>query len=457
MVKLKSIYLCTNCQADYTQWVGQCTQCGLWNSVKEVPGIQAGTAGRSDDVGGQRAQPLTLKKIELDDYPRIKTGFAELDRVLGGGFVMGSSIVLGGQPGAGKSTLLLQVLCKLSGKYSTLYVSGEESPRQIAMRANRLGVNGGMQILAETSVFNVIAQAREQGPDMLVIDSIQVMYDDEVNSSPGSLSQVRESAAVLVRYAKQHNIVLIMVGHVTKEGSLAGPKVLEHMIDCFMMLEGDATSRYRTLRGQKNRFGATNELGIFAMTEMGLKEVVNPSAIFLSRHEGAVSGNLVMVIWEGTRPLMVELQALVDSSPFTNPRRVVVGIDHNRLAMLLAVLHRHGGIMVADQDVFINVAGGVKVTETSADLTVLLAVASSLKNQIIAEDCLAFGEVGLSGEVRPVANGQERLREASKHGFKKAIIPYANRPKKGELAMQIVAVRNLSEALSAMDELSVES
>ena len=456
MAKSKQAFVCQQCGADYNKWHGQCSECKEWNSLTEVRGIytqsSSSTNKRVGFAGIQSSQVQTLGNIELSEFPRLSTGLTEFDRVLGGGLVAGSSILLGGHPGAGKSTLLLQVLCGLAPNSRTLYVTGEESPQQIAMRAKRLQLDGKhLQILAETSVEAILAQVQKQQPKILVIDSIQVMHIEEISSAPGSVSQVREAAAALVRYAKQSEMVLIMVGHVTKEGSLAGPKVLEHMIDCFMMLEGDGDARYRTLRGQKNRFGAVNELGIFAMTELGLKEVNNPSAIFLSRFEGNSAGSLVMAIWEGTRPLMVELQALVDSSPFTNPRRVVVGIDNNRLAMLLAVLHRHGDVLIANQDVFINVVGGVKVTETSADLPLLLGVVSSLHNRPIAKDCLCFGEVGLAGEIRPVANGQERLREATKHGFKKAIIPHANQPKKAVEGMQVLAVRTLSEALSAME------
>ena len=455
MAKSKQAFVCEQCGADYHKWQGQCSECKEWNSLTEVRGIYTQSSSNANKrlgyAGIQNSQIQTLGNIELSDFPRLPSGIAELDRVLGGGLVIGSSILLGGHPGAGKSTLLLQVLCGLAGQYSTLYVTGEESPQQIAMRAKRLQLQGEhLQVLAETSIEAILHQVQQTEPKILVIDSIQVMHIEDISSAPGSVSQVREAAAALVRYAKQSETILVLVGHVTKEGNLAGPKVLEHMIDCFMMLEGDGDARYRTLRGQKNRFGAVNELGIFAMTELGLKEVSNPSAIFLSRFEGTSAGSIVMAIWEGTRPLMVELQALVDSSPFTNPRRVVVGIDNNRLAMLLAVLHRHGDVLIANQDVFINVVGGVKVIETSADLPLLLGVVSSLQNKAIAKDCLCFGEVGLSGEIRPVANGQERLREATKHGFKKAIIPYGNQPKKPIDGMEVVPVRTLIEALSAM-------
>ncbi len=456
MSKIKQAFVCRQCGADYSKWLGQCTQCKEWNSIVEVRGVftQPKARQRSGYAGLQPNQVQLLSDIKLEDYPRIASGFKEMDRVLGGGFVAGSSILISGHPGAGKSTLLLQLLCALSSQCKSLYVSGEESPQQIAMRANRLGLDGEkLNVLAEVSVETILQQAQQSQPHILVIDSIQVMHLDEISSAPGSVSQVRESAAMLLRYTKQTQTVLILVGHVTKEGNLAGPKVLEHMIDCFMMLEGDSDSRFRTLRSQKNRFGAVNELGIFAMTGTGLKEVSNPSAIFLSRSIAHAAGSLVMVIWEGTRPLMVELQALVDNSPFTNPRRVTVGIDSNRLAMLLAVLHRHGDIVISNQDVFINVVGGVKVTETSADLPILLSVVSSMRNKPVNKQCLSFGEVGLSGEIRPVANGQERLREATKHGFSKAIVPKDNCPKKPLAGMEVFGVTNLVQALQALEQL----
>jgi len=358
---------------------------------------------------------------------------------------------LGGEPGAGKSTVLLQTLCAMAESNSALYVTGEESPQQIAMRANRLGLpTTKLEIMAETSVEIVCAIAEQKRPKILVVDSIQVMHIEEVASAPGSVSQVRESAAMLVRFAKQTGTVLILVGHVTKDGSLAGPKVLEHIIDCSLMLEGSSDSQFRTLRSNKNRFGAVNELGVFAMTDKGLREVPNPSAIFLQRGEDVSSGSVVMVVWEGTRPLLVELQALVDDSHLGNPRRVTVGLDHNRLSMLLAVLHRHGGIMVGDQDVFVNVVGGVKVLETSADLALILSVISSFRDSPLPKDLVVFGEVGLSGEIRPVANGQERLREAAKHGFTRAIIPAANMPKQPIKGMRVIPVRKITEALEAL-------
>ncbi|MFA5629940.1 MAG: DNA repair protein RadA [Porticoccaceae bacterium] len=448
-------YVCNDCGADYAKWQGQCGECGAWNTLAEVrmAPAKSGASRRSSGFAGAADGAVkVLQDIAVDEIPRISSGAKELDLVLGGGLVPGSCILIGGEPGAGKSTLLLQTLCTLGERHKTLYVTGEESPQQVAMRAQRLGLpTDKVQVMAETNVETVCATAHNMKPDILVVDSIQVMGLDDIASAPGSVSQVRESAAMLVRFAKQTNTVLLLVGHVTKDGSLAGPKVLEHMIDCSLMLEGSQDSHFRTLRSHKNRFGAVNELGVFAMTEKGLREVANPSAIFLQRGEETASGSAVMVIWEGTRPLLVELQALVDDSHLGNPRRVTVGLDHNRLAMLLAVLHRHGGIMVGDQDVFVNVVGGVKVVETSADLALLLAVVSSFRSRPIPRDWVIFGEVGLAGEIRPVPNGQERLREAAKHGFCRAIVPAANAPRQPIKGMEVVAVRKVAEALAAMD------
>jgi len=454
--KKTSAYVCNDCGADYAKWQGQCGECGAWNTLSEVRlgGGKSTSGGRrsSGFAGAADGTVRVLQDIAVDEVSRISTGTKELDLVLGGGLVPGSCILIGGEPGAGKSTLLLQTLCILGQHHKTLYVTGEESPQQVAMRAQRLGLpTDQVQVMAETNVETVCATAQAMKPDILVVDSIQVMSLDDIASAPGSVSQVRESAAMLVRFAKQTNTVLLLVGHVTKDGSLAGPKVLEHMIDCSLMLEGSQDNPFRTLRSHKNRFGAVNELGVFAMTERGLREVANPSAIFLQRGEDTASGSAVMVVWEGTRPLLVELQALVDDSHLGNPRRVTVGLDHNRLAMLLAVLHRHGGIMVGDQDVFVNVVGGVKVVETGADLALLLAVISSFRNRPIPRDWVIFGEVGLAGEIRPVPNGQERLREAAKHGFCRAIVPAANAPKQPVKGMEVVAVRKVSDALAAMD------
>lgn len=451
----KSAFVCNDCGADYKKWQGQCSECGAWNTLSEVRLSQAPAhrtakfEGYAGGAAGNRVQKLS--EISLQDLPRFGSGAGEFDRVLGGGFVPGSVVLIGGSPGAGKSTLLLQTLCLLAQQMPALYVTGEESLQQVAMRAQRLGLpTDQLQMLSETSVESICAIAEQVSPKIMVIDSIQVMHMEDITSAPGSVSQVRESAAYLTRFAKQTGTVLILVGHVTKDGSLAGPKVLEHMIDCSILLDGDNDSRYRTLRGHKNRFGAVNELGVFAMTELGLREVSNPSAIFLQRAEDVASGSVVMVVWEGTRPLLIELQALVDDSHLGNPRRVAVGLEQNRLAMLLAVLHRHGGIMVGDQDVFVNVVGGVKVVETAADLAVLLAIVSSFRDSPLPEDLIVFGEVGLSGEIRPVPSGQERLREAAKHGFKRAIVPIANAPRDKNLGIEITAVKNLQEALAAL-------
>lgn len=453
--KAKTAYVCNECGADYNKWQGQCSECQTWNSVVEMrlgPTARNRSArfeGYAGSAGGNPVQ--TLADISLADLPRFGSGAGEFDRVLGGGFVPGSVVLIGGSPGAGKSTLLLQTLCKLAQSMSALYVTGEESLQQVAMRAKRLELpTDRLQMLSETSVEAVCAAAQKVSPKVMVVDSIQVMHLEDIQSAPGSVSQVRESAAYLTRFAKQTGTVVILVGHVTKDGSLAGPKVLEHMIDCSVLLEGDNDSRFRTLRGHKNRFGAVNELGVFAMTEQGMKEVSNPSAIFLQRAEDVASGSIVMVMWEGTRPLLVELQALVDDSHLGNPRRVAVGLDQNRLSMLLAVLHRHGGVMVGDQDVFVNVVGGLRVMETSADLALLLAIVSSFRDRPLAQDLMVFGEVGLSGEIRPVPSGQERLREAVKHGFKRAIVPKGNAPREAPPGVEVVAVKNLAEALDAI-------
>ena len=457
MAKAKTAFVCNDCGADYPKWQGQCGECHAWNTLTEIrlsaPAGKRASSGRNvrhTGFAGSLAPVQKLADVAVSDLPRMGSGFEEFDRVLGGGLVPGSSILIGGHPGAGKSTLLLQTLCRLAARYTALYVTGEESPGQIAMRAKRLGLpSDELQLLAETDVDAILASAEALKPAILVVDSIQVVHSETLTSAPGSVSQVRDCAAQLTRYAKQTGTVLILVGHVTKDGSLAGPKVLEHMIDCSILLEGDHDSRYRTLRGQKNRFGAVNELGIFAMTDAGMREVTNPSAIFLDRSEHTAPGTTVVVVWEGTRPLLVEIQALVDGSSLGNPRRVTVGFEQNRLAMLLAVLHRHGGIQVGDQDVFANVVGGVRVMETSADLALLLAVVSSLRNRPLPRDWVVFGEVGLSGEIRPVASGQERLAEAAKHGFKLAIVPKGNAPKKAIKGLKVIPVVRLSEALEA--------
>jgi len=455
----KRAFVCNECGADYPRWQGQCSACHAWNTITEVR-LAATPSARNDRFSGfagdakgiSRVQKLS--EISLEALPRFSTGFKEFDRVLGGGVVPGSAILIGGNPGAGKSTLLLQTMCRLAAEMKTLYVTGEESLQQVAMRAHRLGLpTTELNMLSETSIEQICLIAAQEQPKLMVIDSIQVMHMADIQSSPGSVAQVRETAAYLTRFAKTNDIAIIMVGHVTKDGTLAGPKVLEHCIDCSVMLDGETDSRFRTLRSHKNRFGAVNELGVFAMTEQGLREVSNPSAIFLSRGDEVTSGSSVMVVWEGTRPLLVEIQALVDHSMLSNPRRVAVGLEQNRLAILLAVLHRHGGLQMSDQDVFVNVVGGVKVTETSADLALLLSLVSSFRNRPLPRDLVIFGEVGLAGEIRPVPSGQERIAEAAKHGFKRAIVPNANMPKKNPPDMKVYGVKKLSDALSVLDDL----
>ncbi|MCH8499326.1 MAG: DNA repair protein RadA [Marinobacter sp.] len=459
MAKTKTAYVCTECGADYSKWQGQCTACQSWNTISEVRGVSGSASkgargARFEGYAGTLSAVQSLSEISLQEQARISTGVQEFDRVLGGGLVEGSAVLMGGHPGAGKSTLLLQTVCHLASNVPALYVTGEESLQQVAMRARRLGLpTDALNMLSETSVERIIQIAETEQPRVLVIDSIQVMHVADIESAPGSVSQVREAAAFLTRFAKQTGTILFLVGHVTKDGSLAGPKVLEHMIDCSVLLEGSSDSRYRTLRGIKNRFGAVNELGVFAMVEQGLKEVKNPSAIFLNRGEDEAPGSVVMVIWEGTRPMLVEIQALVDMAQGSYPRRVAVGLDQNRLAMLLAVLHRHGGLHIADQDVFVNVVGGVKVSETSADLALLAAIVSSFRDRALPQDLVIFGEVGLSGEIRPVPNGQERIHEAAKHGFRRAIVPKANAPRKPLENMKVVPVNKLSDALAALDDL----
>jgi DNA repair protein RadA/Sms len=452
MAKQRTAFVCNDCGADSSKWSGQCPECKTWNTMVEIKlGASSKSSPDRSGFAGARSAVQVLDDINVAEAPRFTSGTGEFDRVLGGGLVPGSAILIGGNPGAGKSTLLLQTLCHLAATMSALYVTGEESLQQVAMRANRLGLpTNKLQMLAETDVQSILIAAQQVAPKLLVVDSIQVMHMSDVASAPGSVSQVRECAAALTRFAKQTGTVLLLVGHVTKDGSLAGPKVLEHMVDCSIMIEGSDDSRYRTLRGTKNRFGAVNELGVFAMTEQGLKEVKNPSAIFLSRNADVSAGSVVMVVWEGTRPLLVELQALVDISSFGNPRRVAVGADQNRLAMLLAVLHRHGGLQLGDQDVFVNVVGGVKVMETGADLALILAMVSSFRDRALPQDLVVFGEVGLSGEIRPVPGGQDRLKEAAKHGFKRAIVPKANVPKAGVKGMEIIGVDKLSQALEAV-------
>jgi DNA repair protein RadA/Sms len=448
----KTTYVCTECGATFPKWAGQCTDCGTWNTLEETVPSVAPEQGRFAGYAGETPAAIrALADVSAEETSRISTTLNELDRVLGGGLVLGSVTLIGGDPGIGKSTLLIQAMSLLSEKMSTLYVSGEESAEQISLRAHRLGLPGDkVQLLTETCVERIIQLAQQHKPKVIVLDSIQTFYTQELNSAPGSVAQVRESAARLVRFAKQTGTSLFLVGHVTKEGALAGPRVLEHMVDTVLYFEGESGSQFRLIRAIKNRFGAVNELGVFAMTDKGLKEVSNPSAIFLSRHEQQVAGSAILVTREGTRPMLVEVQALVDQSPLGNPRRVALGLEQNRLSMLLAVLHRHGGVGMFDQDVFLNVVGGVRVTEPAADLPVLLAALSSFRDRPLPMELAAFGEVGLAGEIRPVPNGQDRLREALKHGFTRVIAPKSNVPKKLIEGLEIIPVTRLSEAIDAI-------
>ncbi len=448
MSKIKTRFVCGQCAAVFSQWSGQCTQCLAWNSISEEQVSLAGTKTmRSANWANQRSEITAVEDVSLQQLARRDCGLSELNRVLGGGLVDGSVVLIGGDPGIGKSTLLIQTLANLSADTRVLYVTGEESLQQVALRARRLQLPlSGLRLLAETQVEAILTHAQQEKPCVMVIDSIQTIFTEALNSAPGGVSQVRESAAQLVRYAKMHQTAIFLVGHVTKDGSLAGPRVLEHMVDTVLYFEGQSDSRFRVIRAIKNRFGAVNELGVFAMTDKGLKEVANPSAIFLSRQPEAAPGSVVMVTWEGSRPMLVEVQALVDESHGSQPRRLTAGLEHNRLAILLAVLHRHGGIATFDQDVFINVVGGVKVSETASDLALIAAVISSLRNQIFDRETIIFGEIGLAGEIRPVQSGQERLREAVKHGFKRAIVPQANAPRQA-MDMQIEPVQHLQDVL----------
>jgi DNA repair protein RadA/Sms len=458
MAKSRTSYVCSDCGSVSSRWTGQCADCKAWNTMTE----QVETAGlnRMSQTPGahkslaQTAPVLSLADIEAIDVPRFGTGIEEFDRVLGGGLVSGGVVLIGGDPGIGKSTLLLQALSNLAATRNTLYVSGEESGAQIALRARRLQVEAkDLKLQAEIQLEKILGTIADVKPEVAVIDSIQTLYSDALTSAPGSVSQVRECAAQLTRVAKQTGVTIILVGHVTKEGSLAGPRVLEHIVDTVLYFEGDTQSSFRLVRAIKNRFGAVNELGVFAMTEKGLKGVSNPSALFLSQHDNQVPGSCVMVTQEGTRPLLVEVQALVDASHLPNARRLSVGLEQNRLAMLLAVLHRHAGIAAFDQDVFINAVGGVKITEPAADLAVLLAINSSMRNKPLPRGLVVFGEVGLAGEIRPAPRGQERLREAAKLGFSVAVIPKANAPKQPIEGMTIVAVERIDEAFSKLREL----
>ena len=455
--KTKTAYVCSECGTESPRWAGQCTSCGEWNVIKEIHLSQ--TENRfvppKSGYAGSHSEVQLLADVNLSDAERLSTGLQEFDRVLGGGIVLGSVVLIGGAPGAGKSTLLLQVIAHAASRgVSVLYVSGEESLQQIAERARRLQLKTeGIKILAETSVQRICEVSDQEQPDILIIDSIQVMHTSSSESAPGSVSQVRESASYLTQYAKRHNVSIFMVGHVTKDQSLAGPMTLSHIVDAQVVLSSTDDARFRVLRADKNRFGSIGELGFFSMESTGLKEVKNPSAMFLSRSSELSSGSAVTVLWEGTRPLLVEIQALVTESQYGNPRRLAVGFDQNRLAMLLAVLSRHGGIFTASDEIYANVVGGIKVSETSSDLAIVLSVVSSLKNRAIAHDVFCFGELGLNGEIRPVANGHARLNEAAKHGFKRAIIPKANAPKDKIAGLEIFGVKNLAEALQASDNL----
>lgn len=457
MAKGKTAYVCGECGSSHNKWQGQCADCGAWNTLSEVAlapaaaGARAGGARHSGWAGQQAPRVTALADVRSENETRLSTGIGELDRVLGGGLVAGSVVLVGGDPGIGKSTLLLQAMSAMAAQVPCLYVTGEESLAQVAGRAQRLGLSvSGIHALAETAVERILDEAVKARPALIVADSIQTLWSELLTAAPGSVSQVRESAARLVRYAKETGTSVFLVGHVTKEGGIAGPRVLEHMVDAVLYFEGESGSRFRVLRAFKNRFGAVNELGVFAMSDKGLKEVPNPSAIFLSGSREPQPGSAVMVTREGTRPLLVEVQALVDQSPLANPRRVALGLEQNRLAMLLAVLHRHGGVGVFDQDVFVNVVGGIRVQETAADLPVLLAVLSSLRDRPLADKTVTFGEIGLSGEIRPVPNGEERLKEAATHGFKRAIVPAANAPKRNPYKdFEIVAVERLADALAA--------
>ena len=449
-MKIKTRFICNQCAAVFSQWAGQCTHCGVWNAISEETVLPASKNARVGNYANQRSAVTLVEDVVMSCEVRMDCGLTELNRVLGGGLVDGSVVLIGGDPGIGKSTLLLQTLANLSQEHKTLYVTGEESLQQVAMRAKRLQLPlAGLRLLAETQVEAIITQAEKDKPRIIVIDSVQTIFTDTISSAPGGVSQVRESAAQLVRFAKMTQTAVFLVGHVTKEGALAGPRVLEHMVDCVLYFEGQSDSRFRVIRAIKNRFGAVNELGVFAMTDRGLKEVANPSAIFLSRQPDPTPGSAVMVTWEGSRPMLVEVQALVDEAHGQQAKRVTAGLEHNRLAILLAVLHRHGGIATFDQDVFINVVGGVKVTETGSDLALLAAVVSSLRNRIFSSDTIIFGEVGLAGEIRPVQSGQERLKEAAKHGFKRAIVPFANAPKQ-DMGIEVEAVKHLQEMLEKM-------
>jgi len=450
MARAKSAYVCAECGASALQWFGSCPSCGVAGSLTETA-IEKNTPHR---YAAQAVKAIALETVDAKELERIASGLPELDRALGGGLVAGQVALLGGDPGIGKSTLLLQALHAISANLPGLYVSGEESTEQIAMRARRLALqSGALQLLAETQLERIIASLDAGRPRVAVIDSIQTLWSETLQSAPGSVAQVRECAAQLTRHAKRNGIALLLIGHVTKEGAIAGPRVLEHIVDTVLYFEGDPHSSFRLVRAVKNRFGAVNELGVFAMTEKGLRGVNNPSALFLSTHEKPVAGSCVLITIEGTRPLLVEIQALVDAAHAPNPRRLCVGLEQNRLALLLAVLHRHAGIATWEQDVFVNAVGGVRIAEPAADLAVSLAVVSSLTDRPIAEKVAVFGEIGLAGEVRPAPRGQERLREAAKLGFQKVIIPRANMPKAKIPNLDVLPVERVDQAVQLLRNL----
>lgn len=454
MAKPKSAFVCSECGGQAPRWQGQCPHCKAWNTLVETRMEQGSGGGRFAALAGGTSVLKPLAQLEPREEPRIPTGLDEFDRVLGGGLVAGGVVLIGGDPGIGKSTLLLQALALLSSQVPAIYVSGEESGEQVALRARRLQVDATpLLLLAEINMERIIATLTEARPRIAVVDSIQTVYSEALQSAPGSVAQVRECAAQLTRFAKQSGVSLIMVGHVTKDGTLAGPRVLEHIVDTVLYFEGDTHSSFRLVRAFKNRFGAVNELGVFAMTDRGLRGVSNPSAIFLSQHDQQVPGSCVLVTQEGTRPLLVEIQALVDAAHSPNPRRLSVGLEQNRLAMLLAVLHKHAGVVCFDQDVFVNAVGGVKITEPAADLAVVLSIVSSLRSRALPHGLAAFGEVGLAGEIRPAPRGQERLKEAAKLGFTTAIVPKANAPKQAIDGLRVIAVDRIEHAIERAREL----
>ncbi len=447
MAKPKTVYACTECGGASPKWQGQCPHCGAWNTLVESAAPAAPT--RFTSVAGTRSTVRPLASIVARERPRFPTGLEEFDRVLGGGLVPGGVILLGGDPGIGKSTLLLQAGAAIGAAHKVLYVTGEESGDQVALRADRLGlVNAPVELLAEVQLESIVAAIDTAKPEVVVVDSIQTVYTESLTSAPGSVSQVRECAAQLTRLAKQRGIVVLFVGHVTKDGTIAGPRVLEHIVDTVLYFEGDTHSAFRLVRAIKNRYGAANELGVFAMTERGLRGVANPSALFLSQHADPVPGSAIVATLEGSRPLLVEIQALVDPALGGSPRRLAVGLDPQRLALLLAVLHRHGGVEVAGHDVFVNAVGGVRIDEPAVDLAVLLAIDSSLKNRALPAKLVVFGEVGLAGEIRPVQRGQERIREAAKLGFRTALCPAANRPKQPVAGIEVVPVERIDRAIA---------